>query len=253
MWPPAVVAARSVLLCDFDGTLAPIVDDPAAAAPLPGAVTVLRDLASRLALVAVVTGRPVVEVRRHLDDPRIAVVGQYGLEREVAGAVVVDPRVAPFAAAVAAAADEAEQRWPGLRVERKGRVACTLHWRERPDDAPAATAVSDLAARHGLAAWPARMAVELRPPVVVDKGTAATALLAGCPADLAVFAGDDHGDLAALAAVRAWSATAPGRRAVGLAVASPESPPDLLAAADLVVDGPVGLLDHLTSWAAAVG
>src|SRR4051812_8239399 len=51
--------ARTALLCDFDGTLAPIVDDPAAAGPLPGAVEVLARLSERLGLVAVVSGRPV--------------------------------------------------------------------------------------------------------------------------------------------------------------------------------------------------
>ena len=157
-WPPPEEAARAALLCDFDGTVAPIVDDPAAAAPLPAAVTALGRLAGRLGLVAVVTGRPVADVRRHLPDPRLRVVGQYGLEQEVDGAVVPDPRAASFAAAVGAAADEAVRRWPRLRVERKGDVACTVHWREHPDAAPGAVALDALAAQHGLMVGPARMA-----------------------------------------------------------------------------------------------
>ncbi|MHB1975278.1 MAG: trehalose-phosphatase, partial [Acidimicrobiales bacterium] len=51
--------ATSCVLSDFDGTLAPIVDDPRAAAALPGAIDSLHRLASRLGRVAVVSGRPV--------------------------------------------------------------------------------------------------------------------------------------------------------------------------------------------------
>ena len=253
-WPPDAPADRSALLVDFDGTLAPIVDDPAFAAPLPGAVAALGALAGRLGLVAVVTGRPVAAVRRHLADPRIVVVGQYGLEREVDGVVVPDPRVVPFAPAVAALADEATDRWPALRVERKGTIACTLHWRERPDAAPAAIDLTALAERHGLDAWPARMACEFRPPVAVDKGTAVTALLASDlpEAAWAGFVGDDHGDLVAFDALRTWADAAPGRRSCCVAVASVEAPADLVAAADLVVDGPADLEAMLDRWRVVV-
>ena len=47
--------------------------------------------------------------------------GTYGLERIVAGDVVLDERVRPYLDAIAQAADEAEAALPGLHVERKGR------------------------------------------------------------------------------------------------------------------------------------
>ena len=40
--------SRSAVLTDFDGTLAPIVDNPAAATPLPGVLEVLERLAAGL-------------------------------------------------------------------------------------------------------------------------------------------------------------------------------------------------------------
>ena len=43
---------------DFDGTLAPIVDDPASALPLPGVVDALEALAGRYGRVGVISGRP---------------------------------------------------------------------------------------------------------------------------------------------------------------------------------------------------
>jgi trehalose 6-phosphate phosphatase len=57
--------------------------------------------------------------------------------------------------------------------------------------------------------------------------------------DTVCFIGDDIGDLPAFDVVRA-------RRGVTIAVRSDESPPELLAAADLVVDGPEGALQFLS-------
>ena len=50
---------RSVLLFDFDGTLSPVVDDPAAAVALPGVPERLERLAASYRLVGAVSGRPV--------------------------------------------------------------------------------------------------------------------------------------------------------------------------------------------------
>jgi trehalose 6-phosphate phosphatase len=49
---------RALIAVDYDGTLAPIVTDPAAAVPHPGAIAALRDVAARAGTVAVITGRP---------------------------------------------------------------------------------------------------------------------------------------------------------------------------------------------------
>jgi len=252
-WAPVVQApAASALLVDFDGTLAPIVSDPGRAAPRADSVTALVGLADRLALVAVVTGRPVAFVRAALPDPRVVVVGQYGLERDDGSGVVTDPRVAVYAPAVEAAARDLEQAWPALRVERKGEIAITLHWRERPDLVPDAAAIAAVTEAHGLAAWPARMACELRPPIEVDKGTAVTELLGTRPVEVAAFAGDDEGDRRAFAALDEWCAASPTRRALRVAIASDESPTELVAAADLVVAGPRELAAQLAALAAAI-
>jgi trehalose 6-phosphate phosphatase len=252
-WAPVVEApAAAALLVDFDGTLAPIVDDPARAAPVPESAGVLSALAARVALVAVVTGRPVAFVRRHLPDPRVVVVGQYGLERDDGGGVVTDARVAAYAPAVDAAARDLERAWPALRVERKGETAITLHWRERPESAPDPDGVAAIAVAHGLVAWPARMACELRPPVEVDKGTAVAQLLGEREVEVAAFAGDDDGDRRAFAALDDWVAASSTRRALRIGIASDESPPGLLAAADLVVAGPRDLVAQLGALAAAI-
>lgn len=239
-------------MLDFDGSLAPIVDDPDAARPLPTAVDACARLAAHLGLVAVVSGRPVDFVRRHLPDPGIVVVGQYGLEVERGGTVVVDPRVLAHVDAVAAAAAEAAARWPALTIERKGQVAMTVHWRRAPESAPDPAALVALAEAHHLTPVPGRLACELRPPLPVDKGTVVAELLSAGHLRVAVFAGDDHGDLPAFATLRQWAQGAPDRTALCVAVESDESPPGLHAAADVVVAGPAALAAHLTALADAL-
>lgn len=238
----------SAFVSDFDGTIAPIVRDPEAARALPEAVDALGALARRLGLVAVLSGRPVAFLRAQIPGDGVILVGQYGLERLVDGQIVVDPRAAPFVPAVEAAAVEAAERWPRLRIERKGEIACTLHWRAAPDAEPGSDDLAALAADHGLVAQPGRMACELRPPVPVDKGTAFRDLAAH--AAHRAFAGDDHGDVAAFDV--AFGAPDREERPVRIAVGSPEAPPALLERADLVVDGPAGLAALLADLAVAV-
>ena len=70
------------VLTDFDGTLAPIVDDPEAARPLDGVAPVLARLGLRYRVVAVVSGRPVAYLLDRLGSPKgVTLVGLYGLEK----------------------------------------------------------------------------------------------------------------------------------------------------------------------------
>ena len=233
--------AGSALITDYDGTLAPIVEDPARARPLPEALDALRELAARLAVVAVVGGRPAQFLRQQVPIGGIERIGVYGLERVVEDEVVTDPRAAPFADAVVAAALEVEARWPGLPVERKGTLSFTVHWRTRPDDAPPGIALEQLARAHGLFLLPGRMAAELRVPVPVDKGTVVETLLDDHEVGAAAFAGDDTGDRAGFEALTRRTVAQPDFAGIRVAVRSAEAPAGLLAAADLVVDGPNGL------------
>jgi trehalose 6-phosphate phosphatase len=140
----------------------------------------------------------------------------------------------------------------GTWVEDKGH-ALAVHTRRAAAPEPALRLLrgplEDLAARLGLVAEPGRMVIELRPPGV-DKGTALTGLVTERAADAVLFCGDDLGDLPAFAAVRALRADGiPGCTA---ASASAESP-QVAAAADLVVDGPEGMVALLAAIATELG
>ena len=77
------MASRAGIFCDFDGSLAPIVPDPAKARAVRGAGRVLERLARRYAAVAVVSGRPVSFLAKRLHPRKVRLVGLYGIEERV--------------------------------------------------------------------------------------------------------------------------------------------------------------------------
>jgi trehalose 6-phosphate phosphatase len=237
---------RAAVLCDFDGTISPIVDDPAEARPLPGSIDTLAALADRYAVVAVVSGRPVSFLieRVGTGGGRVLLSGLYGLEaarRTASGRWEVErrPETAAWAPVVEAVAADAASRAPaGVIVEPKG-LSLTVHWRTAPScEDWARTYAREASARTGLVAHPAKASVELRLPVDRDKGTVVEELAGGL--DAAAFVGDDVGDLPAVGALRRLPLAG-----VAVVVRTDETPATLLDVADVVVDGPAGALDLL--------
>lgn len=243
---------RSAVFVDYDGSLAPIVARPEDAVPLPSAATALGLLVPLLHRVAVVSGRTVGFLQRMLALEGVEYVGLYGMERLVHGVVQIDPRADAYAERIAQAAGDAERALPGVLVERKGPVSVTLHWRATPDrEAEVRYVATKLAQEHGLdAPQRGRMAVELRPPVPLDKGAAVAQLLDGVR--VAAFAGDDAGDLPAFDALDRAIADGELEHAVRIAVHSSEGPPELRERADVVVQGPAELAECFSDLAAAI-
>ncbi len=243
----AAEPGRAGLFCDFDGTLAPIVEDPAASSPLPGAPDVLEALAASLGRVAVVSGRPARFLAAHLGGRGVELWGLYGLERvDAGGAVVTDPEAEGWRPVLDAAAEAAAAELPaGVMVEPKG-LSLTLHYRRAPEaQARVGAWARRQAAATGLAVHPAKMSWELRLPLERDKGTVVRAASVGLGA--VAFVGDDVGDLGAFDALDDLAAA--GCHTVAVAVASAEAPTALLERADLVVAGPPAALELLRSLA----
>ncbi len=243
---------RTALLVDFDGSLSPIVERPEDARPLPNTLAVLERLAAGLGRVAIVSGRPVGFLARHLPVDGLALVGLYGMEQLIDGAYSVDPRVEPYLVAVAAATAELEAQLPRDVIEPKSGISVTLHWRPVPDQAEHIVEVAHaVGAKHGLGELRTRMAVELRPPIDIDKSFATRGLIEGF--DVAAFAGDDYGDLPAFAELGRATEDGRLRTAVRIGVLSSEAPPELTGAVDVVVNGPDELLALLTRLAEQIG
>ncbi|MFD8092880.1 trehalose-phosphatase [Streptomyces malaysiensis] len=253
---------RAVVGFDFDGTLAEIVPDPDQARAHPGAVPALSRLAPKVRSAAVITGRPAEVAVRYggfagaegLDG--LVVLGLYGAERwDAASGALQAPEPHPGVAAVQAelpAVLEDHGASQGTWIEDKGR-AVAVHTRRAED--PQATferlraPLHALAERHGLIVEPGRLVLELRPPGM-DKGVALTEYVRRTGAETVLYAGDDLGDLAAFAAVERLRAE--GVPGVLVCSGSTEVT-ELAKRADLVVDGPAGVVELLSALADAVG
>ncbi len=250
--------ARSAILLDVDGTLAPIVrhaDD--AHVPEPTRAPLI-EIAKRYGLVACVSGRRAATARRIVSLGSITYIGNHGAEILRGGATEpeTDPEVAEWADRVRAF-DSAV--WSGetlvrlrVRSEDKGAIAA-YHWRGAPDERAAEEAVREVARRaegEGLATHWGRKVLEVRPPVLLNKGRGIEQLLVDTDVVAALYVGDDRTDIDAFAALRAAAATGRLRHAVCVGVASDETPAELEEAADLLVDGPRGVRSLLETLAA---
>ena len=254
--------ARSVVALDFDGTLAPIVLDPAAARIAPAARDAMAAVGRVVGAMLVVTGRPAqvaVELggfRGPAAFSRLVVLGQYGVERwDAATGVVTSP---PDNAGVQAARERlaallSEVGAPvGTSVEDKG-AAIAVHVRQTADPEQAFALlqqpIAQLAKECDLELVPGRLVLEMRPPGL-DKGDALREFVRQQDARAVLFAGDDIGDLPAFDAVEGLR----NEGVPGLTVASEsDEAPEVAARADLVVPGPDGIVQLLVSLAAAIG
>jgi trehalose 6-phosphate phosphatase len=241
---PLVADPRhGAVVCDIDGTLAPIAATPEQATVLPGALAQLERLAGRYALVACVTGRPAAQARRMIPIERVAISGNHGLEVMQGDTVTVVPPAARYTEAIhqALLLVENDGLLPeyGARVEDKG-ITFTVHYRTspRPDHALRylETEIVPKLDRAGLAWSFGRMVLEVRPPVAVDKGSAIKRLRGRRRIGQLLYVGDDRTDLDAFR-----------EATIRIAVRSHEGPRRLLAEADAVVEGPEAVVEMLSS------
>jgi trehalose 6-phosphate phosphatase len=217
---------RAALFLDVDGVLAPIVPRPEDARVPDETRAVLRRLNDRYALVACVSGRAGADAREIVGVPELVYVGNHGLEL-MAEADEWTGRLRDFLAGV---------DW--RRLENKGLTAA-LHYRGATDEEDARTELERIAEQArgaGFVTRFGRKVLEIVPPLRADKGTAISKLLERRRLDRALFAGDDTTDLDGFRALDGLEL------GVRIAIASDEGPPDLRAAADLVVRSPAEFL-----------
>jgi trehalose 6-phosphate phosphatase len=240
---------RAAVLLDIDGTLAPIVrhaDD--AHVPEPTRAPLIA-IAKSYGLVACVSGRRATTARRIVSLGSITYVGNHGAEILRGGQTTpeVDPEVLDWARRVRKFGEEQlrGEELHRLRVRGEDKdVIFGFHWRGAPDEEAAEAAVRELATRAEAAGFHThfgRKILEVRPPVELDKGKGIDRLLDESDVDVALYIGDDRTDLDAFRALRDAVADGRLREAVCLGVASEETPPELEEAADLLVDGPLGV------------
>lgn len=243
-------------ITDVDGTISSIAPTPDQARVDPDCRRHLAELARRLELVAVISGRAAANVRAMVGIDELLYVGNHGLEVWRAGHIEAAPAARPYVGAIAAALDHiavATAHIEGLLYENKG-VTASVHYRLAIDPGAARQAVLDAFAAaapgQGLRLTEGRMVLELRPPVEANKGTAVEMLVAEYGLRGAVFAGDDTTDVDAFRALRRL---AQGGRlsALSIGVLAEETPSVVREEADVLVPGVAGvghLLKELASY-----
>lgn len=200
------------VMLDIDGTLAPIAPRPDDADVPEGMRAVLRRLVALPTVsVALVTGRSVEDAQRMAVEG-VWIIGNHGLElRTPDGELSASKEAATYHSAIQSAARDLaplERQTPGAILENK-RWGLSLHYRlVTPNAVPALIdRAREVANALGLRVFEGKKLVELRPPVRIDKGTAALAFAERVGAlrkGASVFyAGDDQTDEDAFRALRA--------------------------------------------------
>lgn len=219
-----------VVMLDVDGTLAPIapVFDQATV-PLETQRAVAALLQRSDVHVALVSGRGAAVARRMVGVSNVWVAGNHGFEIQGPnGEDFADPSVTSYRDVIATAVTRLRPRisaMKGVIVEDKA-ITLSVHWRlAEPATGPRLReAVDDVATALGLRVSEGKRIFEIKPPALIDKGTAVLALaerlMSGRDDASIVFAGDDVTDEDAIRALRAHHP-----RAVTIRVLGEENPP----------------------------
>lgn len=240
-----VAAREPAVFLDYDGTLTPIVDDPAAALLDDDMRRALARLAERCT-VAILSGRDLADVRHLVGLPNLVYAGSHGLDIAGPGGISIQHGLDSLPAL-----DEAEKRLgpvvasvPGALLERK-RLSLSVHYRMVPDPG-GVTRLDDAvreAAAAGLRVVAGKKVLDLRPDLDWDKGRALqwllTAVQLPLPDTLPLYVGDDVTDEDAFTALRG--------RGVGIVVRGEDD--DRPTGAALALAGPsdvAALLGDLT-------
>lgn len=192
---------RLGLCLDFDGTLAPIVEDPADAALPDETRRHLAALAEHPTVdIAVVSGRALEDIQSRVDIPGISYAGNHGLERTQDSELWVHPGVERRRGDLERVCRDLERKLEpisGCFVEDKYATATVHHRRADTDNSSLAiSTVQDMV--EGVDSLSMKMdeqAVEIRPAVDHHKGDAVEELIEIESQTLVLYLGDAETDI----------------------------------------------------------
>ncbi len=249
------------LVFDIDGTLSPIAPTPDEARLYPGTTELLRQ-EQEYAHVGIITGRAIVDGARIVNVEGLTYVGTHGLEWSTGlpstHPIELIPEAQPYIEPGTYLLDLAERELtsliPGLIVQRK-QVGGTLHYRLASDPEHARKLIlatlKEPAQRVNMLINEGKRAVEILAPLTTNKGTALRRFVNQFGLRAIVFAGDDRTDLNGLLEIERLRQE--GYITLGIAVQHPDTPPDLLKHADIVVqevEGMIQLMEEINTFLA---
>ena len=230
-----------ILVTDFDGTLAEVVQDPAAARARPEALEALEQLVRLLADVIVLSSRTPAQLETLVPMSGVRLIGDSGL---------AIPRKAQKEALDHFNADVSRllQRIPGAWLEVKP-ASTAVHFRNTDlSGEQMISLLQPLLDGARLEAAVGRKVIEVHAPKA-GKGSALAALLPGEDPGGVVCFGDDENDRSMFEYISSLDIPH-----MYIGVWSPEAPPNLFDRCDLVVPGPAGataVLQEIVEWAKA--
>lgn len=244
---------RAGLFTDFDGTLSPLASTPGGAKIEPSASRALRELATRIEVVGIVTGRAADDARERAGLPDLLYVGNHGLEWRFREQHTVHPAGIAAEKVLAGALLAIQERLAqvtsldGVIFENK-RFSGSVHYRLSEDPLILGRALASIAAdvteEFGLRLSGGKLVFELRPQAAVHKGTAIEDLVTLHHLDAAVFFGDDVTDVDGFLSLHRM-AEQTGTRVCGIGVLTADTAPSVVESSDLLLDGVDGVVATL--------
>lgn len=224
---------RLLVALDFDGVLAPIVEVPSDARPLPAAAAAIGALVTLPGtVVALVSGRGLADLAAvsGFGTP-VRMIGSHGAEFDDGGAALDDAEQLRLDD-LAAELRELVSGEPGVALEHKP-AGVAVHVRNAAPDVAARVLDAVLAgpaARPGVQTTPGKAVLDLA-VLQVSKGAAVDVLRDRLGADAVLYAGDDVTDETAFVRLRAGDVgikVGDGATAAGYRVADPPAMAELL-------------------------
>ena len=247
------------LVFDIDGTLSPIAPTPREARLYPGVASLLEQ-AREYAHIAIMSGRALDNAAAIVNVDDITYIGSHGLEWSdgllASHPVRVTPEAFAYLNSGKALLDLAERELailPGIILERK-RIGGTIHYRLCPDPEQARRTILNLleepARQANMRLGEEKRAIEVRTPLDINKGQALLWFMLRFGLQGMLFAGDDHTDLDAVLEIERLRQH--GLAALAIAVQHHDTPRELLAHADITVQGVAGMVKLLRKIVASL-
>ena len=200
---------RVLLLCDYDGTLTPIVEKPELAIlPEKTRELLLALVTQRSFTVGVISGRAIADIRQKVGIENIIYAGNHGLEIEGPGISFINPlaeEMRPVLQLIQQVLNKALSPIRGVFVENKG-LSLSIHYRMVEEDKSDEVrnvferVIATARSLGKVIITTGKKVYEVRPPVDWDKGKAISLLIEkyGKPKVkselLPIFLGDDQTD-----------------------------------------------------------